>query len=939
MSSDQPLRTSVAADLGSLAAAFAVRSASPVVLPTGTEVGRFVIEAELGRGGMGSVYRAHDLQLDRRVAIKLGLAGTDLARARREAVALARLAHPNVVTIYEIGEHEGIPFVAMELCEGGTVRAWTLAAPRTWREVLAVYLAAGRGLGAAHAAGLVHRDVKPDNILLGADGRARIADFGLARGAAGLRGGHPADSRPVLTEEAVTVGPGTVRVRADATPSPTPSPSPDAVVTATGALVGTPRYMAPEQFDGGEIDARTDQFAYCVALYEALAGVDPFPASPTARIEAMATSRISAPLRGRSVPGHVLAVVERGLSPRPAGRFATMDELLAALVRTSRPWRRRLAAAIGAAVVAVAAAVAIGVAFVPGRAERVTAGAAGGCAELAADLVPGWSSAARTAFIAGNSAAGETAPWAAAELDQEVQSLAAARAALCLARRAAEAQTAAADRVGGVNCLAQTAAELARVVALRGRKPGELIGALGQLVATASCEYHQSGRSASTDRTGPVWHQIAAAEALAVDGQGDAALAGAEQARRAAQVDGSAIILARAEFALVAIHRHLRRGEPRTRVFEPAARPEPGSGAHQTVGLLPGSRLVDPAAVPSLVAVGGDLHVFARSTTGTLVTASWQGGSGPGTPGTWTAVVPIVATGAATAETIAGDPVAVTVDGRLEVFYRQAGTSNFMHAVHTPAGWSVTNRGGWVGRVGTTVTLSSGTRLTFTTPDTAMYPWFDQRVWIAVTGAEDPPSTDWQILPEHVADGARPSAVFSPVADRIDVVALDNRGHVAWHTREGAAFGATRWLWRPPSMPPGVALQDPILISTADDRAGVALAVVIRASDGELWLARKRRDEDRFSEFEQLGATSDVQPVVAQREAGRLTVFGRAGAALFAIDVDALETTPRVRRSPVSGSASGAVSVASGAPGAAVLAFTTAGELQHGWFRVEGPGL
>ncbi len=233
------------------------RDPSAEALERGAAVGRYVILDRIGAGGMGVVYAAYDPELDRRVALKLlrtdRFAAPGHLRLLREAKALARLTHPNVVAVHDAGTFGDQVFVAMELVEGETLRQWLEAGARSWREVLDRLLAAGRGLAAAHAAGLVHRDFKPENVLLGRDGRVRVVDFGLAKALA------DAAEEPAAPDSGGELA----------------SP-----LTEWGAVLGTPAYMAPEQIRGIAADARSDQFSFCVALYEALYGERPFGKGP-----------------------------------------------------------------------------------------------------------------------------------------------------------------------------------------------------------------------------------------------------------------------------------------------------------------------------------------------------------------------------------------------------------------------------------------------------------------------------------------------------------------------------------------------------------------------------------------------------------------------------------------------------------------------------------
>ncbi|PCC75196.1 Serine/threonine protein kinase [Nannocystis exedens] len=273
-------------------------------------IGRYTVLRALGEGGMGVVYAAYDEQLDRKVAIKLlhgESSGGTQGRSRifREAQALARLSHPNVVQVHEVGEHEGQVYVAMELVDGVTLAAWLRAEARPLAAVVHAYHQAGLGLEAAHRVGLVHRDFKPDNVLVGADGRVRVADFGLARAAG-----------------AASPGPS-------ALPPAVDSPL-DSRMTITGAAMGTPAYMSPEQFAGGTVDARSDIFSFSVSLWEAVHGERPFAGDT---IDALARSVRDGDRRPPRVqlPVRLAHALERGLAREPDARWPTMRPLLDAL--------------------------------------------------------------------------------------------------------------------------------------------------------------------------------------------------------------------------------------------------------------------------------------------------------------------------------------------------------------------------------------------------------------------------------------------------------------------------------------------------------------------------------------------------------------------------------------------------------------------------------
>ncbi|HEY5927731.1 MAG TPA: protein kinase, partial [Kofleriaceae bacterium] len=312
-------------------------AAEPARLAPGTAVGRYVVERVAGAGAMGVVYAARDPSLDRTVALKL-MAASDGERAQdrmlREAKAMAQLSHRNVVSIFDVGTFGDDVFLAMEFLPGRTLRQWLAERPRRPREIVAVLADAGRGLAAAHAAGIVHRDIKPDNVLITDDGRVCVTDFGLARA-----------SDAEATE-----------------PAAAPDTPVDAL-TATGHILGTPVYMAPEQLAGGGASVRSDQFSFCVVAYECFAGERPFTGRSLGELRE-SIARGPAPIP--RVPAWIQRVILRGLAHEPEHRFPTLTALLDALARDPAIRYRRLAIAGGAV------AVAAGVMLAIPRADRDT---------------------------------------------------------------------------------------------------------------------------------------------------------------------------------------------------------------------------------------------------------------------------------------------------------------------------------------------------------------------------------------------------------------------------------------------------------------------------------------------------------------------------------------------------------------------------------------
>ncbi|WAS93543.1 serine/threonine-protein kinase [Nannocystis punicea] len=423
------------------------------------KIGPFVVLRKLGEGSMGIVYAAHDAALAREVALKvLSRRHFDSrqvrARMLREAQALARLSHPNVVQVYQVGVHDDEIYVAMEYVHGQTLRSWLRAEKRPWRLVLRTVIAAGRGLAAAHAAGLVHRDFKPDNVLVGEDGRARVVDFGL------VHTGDPAVATRSVepsSEEAASMSLSQASTQLQPVDEPEEEPLGDRL-TRTGMLVGTPTYMSPEQHMGGAIEPASDQFSFGVTLYEALYGVRPFLAASWEELKQKVRSGVVPPPRDSTVPGRIFRIIARSLAPTPELRWPSLEHMLGALERDPRRTVLRVAG-----IVAVAGAAAAGSYVLALSQQEASTQCTGAAAELAGVWDDERAAAAEQAFVATASPLAADA-WRRvdARLDAYALAWTEGRTQACEAHASGSQSTSLFDR--RTACLARRRAELSALV-------------------------------------------------------------------------------------------------------------------------------------------------------------------------------------------------------------------------------------------------------------------------------------------------------------------------------------------------------------------------------------------------------------------------------------------------------------------------------------------
>ena len=413
------------------------------LLPAGHRIGRFTLLHKLGDGAMGVVYAAYDPELDRRIAVKLlrARAGSGAARAQarllREAQAMARVAHPNVAVVHDVGTYDGDVFVAMEFIRGATLQAWLKQSPRSWQDIVGVFVQAGRGLAAAHAVGLIHRDFKPSNAMIGDDARVRVLDFGLC-----------------YSESAEDLAEPTLETT-----------TPDVRITRRGDIVGTPAYMPPEQFNRAfDVGPAADQFSFCASLYEALYDQLPFAGDTIHEVAAaVARGEMRPSPRSRGVPTWLHTVVQRGLRSEPGDRYPSMDALLVALDRISNT-RTRRGVALAAGLAALAG---VGGFWVASSQATEEDRCSGGALEIASAWGPDQRARAEQALAAAGPAfAEEVWPRVSADLDRYADTWTAMHRAACESHQRGENSGALLDR--RMACLADRKAALAEAVSILG---------------------------------------------------------------------------------------------------------------------------------------------------------------------------------------------------------------------------------------------------------------------------------------------------------------------------------------------------------------------------------------------------------------------------------------------------------------------------------------
>lgn len=441
---------------------------SAPALEKGSPVDRYVVLDRLGQGGMGDVYAAWDPVLDRRVALKLlraehqtsALADELRLRLMREAQALARMSHPNVVTVHDVGVVDGQVYLAMEFIEGQTLTRWLAEKDRTWREILGVFLEAGEGLAAAHDAGVTHRDFKPDNVVIGPGGRARVMDFGLAHAHEA-----PAQPAPAPAADATT---SSIRRR----------------ITLPGIMLGTPAYMSPEAMLGQRTDPRSDEFSFAIALFEALYGFRPFEGDTAPAVAAeIQLNRVRPPPRGSPVPRRLHQLLVKALRANPDERFQSLRALLIQLGRR-RSSRRRRALTLAVAALATVA-LALVVAVFRREAQR--------CAGVATRLHGVWDERAKAEAKAAFSRS--TRPWALTGWAETERLMDAWGRAWVQRRRAAcEASDGRADEQVGqsIVCLSRRLADFDATAQLLRRADDEIVeravSLAAALPALSACE-------------------------------------------------------------------------------------------------------------------------------------------------------------------------------------------------------------------------------------------------------------------------------------------------------------------------------------------------------------------------------------------------------------------------------------------------------------------